>query len=71
MAQARVVELVYTGHLKCPAARHAGSSPAPGTIYNRVMNQEPDSKRRRPIGMILAIIVVLSLLFYLVSKYAS
>ena len=26
-------EMVYTGDLKSPVERHAGSSPAPGTIY--------------------------------------
>ena len=26
-----MVELVYTQHLKCCAARHVGSIPAPGT----------------------------------------
>ena len=27
--------MVYTGDLKSPVERHAGSSPAPGTIYRR------------------------------------
>jgi hypothetical protein len=33
------------------------------------MDEKPDPKRR-PIGMIVTIIVVLSLVFYLVAKYA-
>lgn len=43
-ALARVVELVYIGDLKSPAARHAGSSPAPGTKTSSHMIKKP--KRR-------------------------
>ena len=32
-------EMVYTGDLKSPVERHAGSSPAPGTKYNSLIAQ--------------------------------
>ena len=35
------------------------------------MDDDKDSKLRRPIGMIVTIIIVLSLIFYLVAKYAA
>jgi len=40
------------------------------SLYNSTMDEKPDSKRR-PIGMIVTIIVVLSLVFYLVAKFAG
>ena len=61
--------MVAARDLKSFAERRVGSSPAPGTRRN--MDDDKDSKRRRPIGMIVTIIIVLSLIFYLVAKFAG